>query len=376
MLKKELNDYFISQGLNPQTQKEEPLFKALIEVMNKTNFAFAQEYHSHKGLVEHILQYAYSGKRVRCCEIADILMLFIDEAGNMRYTFLQNTRDKKTSYCSASPLRKFKAAPVQWDLLHYRCMLSNSLKTGLPIDCLSSAILNSAATYGIFVNESSSGCVEMSYNIARDLIPVTPSAIGEKSHKRTYNISSDYNTVILNGGYLEIQGTATLDDFELAAQAMLVGTPIESNNCAHKKFAEIALSYALTCLTEQRENAEPREGREDYLRLVFNCAERYRVELRGKVKLPYHLAVVKAKKKFLATFDRPGLDTVGDCKIIGNRTEILNKLNDENAIVIIDPAIVTDEIKLFLLSSDDKNNFVAVGCGCGLKFIKCKEFFK
>lgn len=224
MLKQELNKLFTT----PQQENEVSLFRGLIQVMNARNFAYAKEYHGNRGHVKHLMQYKHTTPRERCCEIADVLMLFIDEAGNMRYTFLQNKRDKKINYDPKSPLKRVKADPVQWDLLHYRCPLSDPLNTNLPKDCLSSAILDSAATYGIFLNEQFSSEVEMSYNIARNMTLVSTGAISSKKYSRSYDISTVYNRVNLVNGYWEIEGTATLDGFETAAQAMLIGTPSKS----------------------------------------------------------------------------------------------------------------------------------------------------
>lgn len=166
-----------------------------------------KEYHGNRGWVYHPMQYKHVAPRERRCEIADVLMLFIDESGYLRYTFLQNKRDKKTKFDPKYPLRRVKADPVQWDLLHYRCPLSDSLNTDLPKDCLSSALLNSAATYGIFLNEQSTGEVEMSYHIARNMTLVSVSAISCKNYNRTYNLSTVYNQVNYVNGYWETEGT-------------------------------------------------------------------------------------------------------------------------------------------------------------------------
>lgn len=162
MLKNDLNSIFTNNGQIPQTQGEVDLFRALIKAMNNNQWAYCKEYHGNAGQVEHVLQHPHEGDDIRSCEISDILMIFIDDRLNIRYTFLQNKRDKKVPYSPTQPLQRIRADSVQWDLLNHRCYLSNSLSTNLPRNCLSSAILNSVATYGIFLNEANSTSVEMS----------------------------------------------------------------------------------------------------------------------------------------------------------------------------------------------------------------------
>lgn len=357
MLKKDLNDIFISCGKNPQAQDEVDLFRALIEVMNKRHFAYAKEF--HKGYVKHLLQFNHDAPTERRCEIADVLMLFIDGEGNMRYTFLQNKRDKKIKYNPLRPLKKVKADAVQWDLLHNRCVLSDTLTTGLSKNCLSSAILDSAATYGIFLNENHSNYVEMSYNIARDLEPTTKRKIAENSSDRTYKILTAYNRVYTVNGYLEIGGTTTLDDFERAAQAMLVGSPIEAGNSKHIEFAEAALSYAYTCLREERNRGNYEENHEGYFQLLSRCAERYRISMQKEVDLPYSLVVIKAKNKYFATSSYFMSKIFKDCKVICDPRDIYSKLGDKDSFVIIDPYIIEDFLRLSIPVDSDKNWLIA-----------------
>lgn len=327
--------------------------------MNQSDFACAKEYHGNKGYVKHFMQYRHTAPKERCCEIADVLMLFIDEIGNLRFTFLQNKRDKKIQYDPKLPLRKITADPVQWDLLHYRCPLSDSMNTNLPTDCLSSAILNSAATYGIFLNERSSKEVEMSYNIARDMTLATTRAISAKKYKRTYDISTVYNRVNFLNGYWEIEGTTTLNDFEAAAQSMLIGTPVEYDNFHHRNIAEKFLSFALTCLRDEHLNNEIdnfNPNYERYYATLRRCAQRYEVNIEEKIELPYSLAVVEAKSVYFATKAK-----TADCrwhvggKLLFENEEIYNKLQDENAIVYIDSHRIDNDLQRFLTLENIKS---------------------
>lgn len=355
MLKQALNKLFV----NPQAEDEVHLFRGLIRVMNQRNFAYAKEYHGKNGHVKHFMQYKHAAPRERCCEIADVLMLFIDEIGNLRFTFLQNKRDKKIKYDPKLPLRKIKTDPIQWDLLHYRCSLSNPLNTHLPTDCLSAAILNSVATYGTFLNEKFSNEVEMSYNIARDMTLVTTRAISAKKYSRTYDISTVYNRVNFVNGYWEIEGTTTLDDFETAAQSMLIGTPVEVDNLHHKKIAEKFLSFAFTSLHDERNNYRIYDfnvSHERYYAPLNRCAQRYEVNIEEKTYLPYSLVVVEAKSTYFATKER----NINRCrsvshKLLFDHEKIYKKLQDKNAIVYIDSHIMDDDLQRLLTLEDVKS---------------------
>ena len=371
MLKQDLNNLFA----NPQCENEVSLFRELIQVMNQRNFAYAKEYHGNRGHVKHLMQYKYKTPQERCCEIADVLMLFIDEYGNMRYTFLQNKRDKKKKYTPTLPPEKIEADPVQWDLLHYRCPLSDPLDTKLPRDCLSSAILNSAATYGIFFNEQFSNEVEMSYNIARDMTLVSTGAISSKKYNRSFDLSTVYNRVNLINGYWEIEGTATLDDFETAAQAMLIGTPVEIDSTHHRKIAETFLSFAFTCLRDERNtlrNENYNANHERYYGPINRCAKRYEVNIEKETYLPYNLVIVESKSRYFATKERNINDYLpAGCKPLFNHNQICEKLKDENAIVYIDSNIIDDNLQQFLILNGAKSKVYIVNYNeDGIKLIK------
>lgn len=359
MLKNDLNSIFTNNRQSPQAQGEVDLFRALMKAMNNNNWAYCKEYHGNVGQVEHILQHPHDGKHIRSCEIADILMIFIDNDNNMRYTFMQNKRDKKTPYYAANPLQRTRADCVQWDLLHHRCYLSDPLSTNLPRNILSSAILSSVATYGIFVNEANSTSVEMSYNIAKSLTPRTPTKITPKSTPRAYDISTRYNILNFVDGYWEIDGTATLDDFEMAAKAMLIGTPVEKHNPHHSKIAQLLLSFAATSLQSEHNSIEERNLPRIH-RMIRACAQAYEVELNKGVFLPYHLVVVNAQNTCFATRCEKYFSIYENCRhnnkleFMHDKTKLYQKIEDDDFIVFIDSCLLDDEMKLYLKSNDRK----------------------
>ena len=371
MLKQDLNSKFTKQGINPQSVGEVDLFRALIKVMNNRNFAYAKEYHHSKGYVEHSMQFPHTPPHDRCCEIADVLMLFIDDNGEMRYTFMQNKRDNKLAYQHSSPLKKTKATPIQWDLLHHRCYLSNTLNTGLPPYCLSSAILPSAATYGIFVNEKYTGEVEMSYNIAANLQPCSMKRI-HKPNNRQYNITTTYNHVNFVNGYWEVNGTARLDDFEVMAQAMLVGSPFLQNNPKHIELVKIFLSFINSCILSNKhdENLVDTEIYVQTMSLIQRCANNYNVEIVENIDLPFSLVVVGTKPTYFATTrESQFAELRSHIKCIFDRDKIYEKLQDPNSIVFVDRQIIDEKIML-QFSTLSENNYVAS------TYNKCFEFNK
>ena len=300
MLKKIFNNSLAKKYGNVQRLCEVDLLKELIKVMRQTDYSYALMAHGQPGMVKHNLSFPHSAPDERVCEIADILMLFFDE-NNLRYTFLQNKRDKRTKYNPKNPLTKLRADPVQWDLLHYKSTLTDALNTNLPVDCLSSAILSSVATYGIFVNDSKGKTVDMSYSIARDLAATRCNPIPINHHPRTYRVTSDYGNTRRENGYYEIQGTRTLDEFEVAAKAMLVGSPIDFRNGRQRELARTLLSFARTCLINDRERTE---NTQKYMSIINNFAEANGIEFdnRNEVLLPVNLVIMESKKIFYYTY--------------------------------------------------------------------------
>lgn len=289
-LKQDFNAYLNQNYQNKLILGEVVLVKALVHVLGKKYFAYPHMV--HQNYVYHDLQHIHLPPDTRKCEIADILMLFTD-GKELRYTFMQNKRDKKTPYGPNYQLKKLSADVVQWDLLHYRCLLSRPTTNGIPVDCLSSAILDSAATYGVFVNETVTNTVDMSVSLARDLNSSRLTTIGQRGGKRTYNIFSQYNMVQHHiSGYAEIQGTTNLDDFEWAAQNMLIGSPLNLKCAQHRRLAEILLGFASNCLQTniQSENAEK------YISLINSIVDRGDLNIHDfqNVRLPFNLVIMEA----------------------------------------------------------------------------------
>lgn len=288
MLKEIFNDYLIGQNPN-----EVAFIKTLVEVLGYRYYSYPRMV--HHVLVEHNLQHNHVLQDPVCCEIADILMLFTD-GKNMRYTFMQNKYDQETTYCPRYTLRKVYADNIQWDLLHYRCPLT-AAPQGIPLDSLSSAILDSAASYGIFVRESKTGLVNMSYSIARDLISTRMKTIKSKNSHCAFDILSQYDMIQLHmSGFLEIQGTRDLDKFELAAQHMLVGSPLDMSCEKHQNLAKAFIGFALKSF----ENNPQAENLIRYQNLIHRFMEHHGLMQDNieKAELPFNLVIIEANDDY------------------------------------------------------------------------------
>ena len=291
-LKEEFNKHLKSQYPNKNNQNEVVFIKTLVDVLGYRYYSYSRMV--HHVLVEHNLQHNHNLQDPVSCEIADILMLFID-GENMRYTFMQNKYDQETAYGPRYTLRKVYADNIQWDLLHYRCSLTSAPKE-LPTDCLSSAILDSAASYGIFVRESTTDTVNMSYSIARDLIPNRMKIIKSQNSHCAFDIVSQYNMIQMHiSGSFEMQGTQDLDEFELAAQNMLVGSPLDMSCQEHRDLAIAFLGYALKSF----ESNQHAENFIRYKKLIDDFVGYHKLnEEIEKIDLPFNLVIMKADNDY------------------------------------------------------------------------------
>ena len=252
MLKNDFNYELSRVTTTAQSANEIQCFTALSKALSKNNYVYTETVHGLKGLVEHNLKHSHTIGHRQKCEMADLLIIFMSNKGNIRYTFLQNKRDRKITYSPTSPLKRIHATPIQWDLLHYKCPLISAVaSSNFPKNCLSNAILDSVGTYGIFVNDSGASTVDMSYSIASDMILTSKAPINGK-HKRSITINSNYGTIRTVNGYDEIEGTKTLNQFEIAGKAMLIGTPLTPEvNEECKNLAEDIVGLAKACLQKQ-----------------------------------------------------------------------------------------------------------------------------
>ena len=357
MLKKEFNSML---PINSHNVDEVDMFRALIKAFSAKEYACALETHASKGFVYHNLRHNHHAPKERKCEIADVLFLFFSPDGReLRYTFMQNKRDSKTAYTPSAPLKKLKASPIQWDLLHYRCELTGNCGNGYPPNCLSSALLESAATYGVFVNDANGKNVDMVYVIASDLIPVTKIPIKGRS-PRSYNVNSCYNTIQKVQNFCEMRGTCTLDMFELACRTMLVGTPVLREQ---RELIFPVLNWAAEIIND----GEKDKKQEDLLNLVERWKALNSVDTIGVEKLSggfsCDIVIIKAAQDIVFYTN----------DIAGNKAEFLktalNVTNvrdydgqelptDDNAIYLFDEKVVTPDLSLAQKIVPYKNYYI------------------
>ena len=255
-------------------------------------------------------------------------------------------------------------------LVAFRCALRDPIKTQLPEDCLSGAILDSAACYDTFVNDNGADTVDMSYNIARHLVPKNLGVLPPKKTRRTFIATTAYNRVHRIGDYWEIEGTATLDDFAAAGQAMLVGSPLLQKAGQQKMLPALFLSYAYTCLQNERSD-ENAWRNERYDGILHRAAERYGVSLQTETILPYHLAVIAAKKSYYFTADET-IENPRDClgaRVIRDEEKARQLLDDENSVVFVDYRRLDESLLLYIARRIDKNNYILLSDGGDMRLV-------
>ena len=248
MLKQDFNQELQRTHSTPHAAGEIACFDALIRALSKSHYVYVSRVHGNSGMVYHTIQHrptTYGSKR---CEIADLLMFFISE-DEVRYTFMQNKR--KRGICHNKNLTSESITLIQWDLLHYKCTISNaSNKYNFPTKCLSSAVLDSVGTYGFFVNEIA-GTVDMVYTIASDM---NYSGMLNSINSRVVQINSNYNKVRNVRGYDEVEGTTDLDKFESAGFNMLIGTPLSAMIEENIEQVNELLGIIKTCFKNQSDH--------------------------------------------------------------------------------------------------------------------------
>ncbi|MBN3490595.1 hypothetical protein JV173_03600 [Acholeplasma equirhinis] len=199
-------------------------------------FAFADILHGSSGMVEFAVSDKTSMITVQC-EVADLLIVSFSKS-QIRYTLLQNkTMHNMSGYYG---LGDFKINVRQHYLLTTKPLITpRGSSNYLFPDILSSGILDSVSSYGVFYkvkNLITGGYTyNMNYSIANRLklnSPIKTSQIKSKSERKSKFIGIP-NKIVSKSGYKEVEGCLDLDDFEVALKNMLIGTPISKGNINH-----------------------------------------------------------------------------------------------------------------------------------------------
>ena len=207
------------------------LIEALMYSFDK-NGAYTSKYHGPKGFVEFdisVLSPLLSYKKVRC-EIADILFIFVSNS-QIRYTFLQNKYSRIGDSDSIIP----RANTRQYFLLSQRPVI-NPLKTGLPPNILKDSLCPGCGSYGDFYFDGVN--YDMRYFVAKTLFPKnkqTADFYSKAKNRCLFNTYLDKNWLNFYNNQFECSHASSLDEFEIMAKRMLIGSPININSSNLKK---------------------------------------------------------------------------------------------------------------------------------------------
>lgn len=145
-----------------------------------------------------------------------------------KMTFLQ--AKLKKNYRPAKIPFSFKADYFQFDLLSKRPSIKDLSKFGFPQDILSSAILESVGTYGIFFYDNLRN-IDFAFSTAAELqrgrIPAT-CFTGERTLYFP-NINSGYSRYLRSQHGDELRCSLDADHFEFCLLNLFIGTPIQND---------------------------------------------------------------------------------------------------------------------------------------------------
>lgn len=154
-------------------------------------------------------------------EICDLLIITYSTQNKLvRATFLQA---KYTKNVYQNPFR-FHGDVFQWLLLAQRPQINDNNKNPLPQDILSSALLNSIGSFGVFYKDN--GSIDFGFSTADSIGYYSRTPF---SSKNTHKILSFRNKKIqysFNKMFIDLQTSYGANYFEQALYKMQVGCPI------------------------------------------------------------------------------------------------------------------------------------------------------
>lgn len=220
-----LQNAFQKQSLG--ARGEVALFRAFINAFNALGTeALAKEYHGTRYQVT-FHQARGAGRPTPRCELCDVLIIHypIGNPSAARITFNQAKVSSKPFGCYVnarlSKPYSFRANLEQWDLLSNRPIISPATRTFQPpSELLSSAILPSVGTFGVFYPVGSR--FDFAYFVA-DRLSAVNNGYGKSGTLQWMNPLCQFRKV---AGHTEVTGTCCLRVFGEALEQGYVGTPI------------------------------------------------------------------------------------------------------------------------------------------------------
>lgn len=206
------------------------LFRNFMKAIQKKykHHAYVKEYHGNKQQVSfsYKLPSIVLGNVV--CELCDLLLIFEKEnkekQKEIRYTFLQAKYDK-----NGIRNQHFKCNLRQHYLLSQYPYITGINGFAINSTILQNHVTDSIGTFGIFKKDTLG--FDMVYSIANNISLYNVKNINSIRKNRSYLHYVAYNPATkITNGYQEKIFCDNLDDFEIAANNMLVGNPVTDSD--------------------------------------------------------------------------------------------------------------------------------------------------
>jgi hypothetical protein len=203
------------------------LFQAFIRAFNAVGTeALAKEYHGNRYQVT-FQQARGAGRSTPRCELCDVLIINYpaSDPSSARITFNQAKVSSRPFGChgiaSLGKPYRFRGNLEQWDLLSNRPIISPATRTFQPpSDLLSSSLLPSVGTFGVFYPIGSG--FDFAYFVA-DKLSTLNNGTGRSG---TLQWNSPMHQLRQIAGHTEVTGTCCIRTFGDALLSGHVGTPI------------------------------------------------------------------------------------------------------------------------------------------------------
>ena len=199
------------------------LFRAMQKYLLSTSSAIqAEEYHGAGHQVTFNGNNIHSRLSARC-ELSDLLIIvYSPEHGTARYTYLQAKSERGTP---AAPQSHYYSGNLeQWDLLSRRPIIHGVGKFHPHPTLLSSALLPSIGSFGLFYKSAQAG-FQMLYAAADCLEPKQPHSVRYGKMNLKASLSSGRSI------YGHVEQTYTLDNYDFAyyLHNLMIGEPLITN---------------------------------------------------------------------------------------------------------------------------------------------------
>jgi len=213
---------------------EVELFRCLASAIQKfSRSTFIDE--THGGKVCNV-EFDSVLNTTEVCEISDLLIMSISRTNEIRATFWQAKKEKKSRWLFRNSLTTcldFTGQFNQWDLLARRPTIRPAYGFNPPHDLLSAFDSASIGSFGVFYEHKQN--IEVAHSVAEMVTCAKPAktslAINSYLHKYNYHHS-------------EAIGCLTLDGFLHALFAFRIGALIDSRQTAHAWLISRVLSKA------------------------------------------------------------------------------------------------------------------------------------